>query len=142
MEVDFTWSISKVMNTASAPPELFNSIPSKDHLGLFDGDHPRYERIIELLGYKRLDVSAATGLNVSKIRHDAKMPVELRERLNEWAILLNLIGEYFKESQKVELWLQTPNPLLGDISPRDMIRIGRYKKLLKFVQTALRDNQR
>lgn len=70
------------------------------------------------------------------------MPLELRERLNEWAVILNLVGEYFQDQQRVILWLQTSNPLLGDVSPRDMIRVGRYKKLLKFVQTALSDNRR
>ncbi|MCX6104322.1 MAG: hypothetical protein NTY08_00630 [Proteobacteria bacterium] len=127
---------------AHSQAELFNSIPQSDHLGLFEADHPSYERITELLGYRRRDVAAATGLQVGKIRHDVKMPVELRERLSEWAVILNLIGEYFQDPQKVVLWLQTPNALLGDIAPRDMIRIGRYKKLLKFVQTALRDNER
>ena len=130
------------MSTLSITSELFKSIPQGDQLGLFSDGQPSYDRITELLGYKRSDVAAATGLKTEKIRHDSKMPIELKERLNEWAVILNLIGEYFKDSQKVVLWLQTSNPLLGDISPRDMIRIGRYKKLLKFVQTALRENER
>jgi hypothetical protein len=39
------------------------------------------------------------------------------------------------------LWFKVPNPLLGDVAPRDMIRFGRYKKLLKFIQSALEENQ-
>jgi hypothetical protein len=130
------------MSAPALQTDLFSSISQKDHLHLFDRGEPRYDRITELLGYKRNDVAAATGLKPDKIRHDAKMPVELRERLNEWAVILNLVGEYFQDQQRVILWLQTSNPLLGDVSPRDMIRVGRYKKLLKFVQTALSDNRR
>ncbi len=35
------------------------------------------------------------------------------------------------------LTFQVKNPALGGISPRDMIRFGRYQKLEKFVQNAL-----
>jgi hypothetical protein len=130
------------MSVAVRNQEIFKSIPKSDHLQLFDNGRPSFDRITKLLGYRRSDVAAAAGLTPDKVRHDAKMPVELRERLNEWAVILNLIGEYFQNEDKVVLWLQTSNPLLGDVSPRDMIRIGRYKKLLKFVQTALRENER
>ena len=70
------------------------------------------------------------------------MPTELRERLTEWAIALNLVEGFFQDQKKTILWFSIPNPLLGDMSPRDMIRVGRFKKLLNFVQTALNENQR
>jgi len=38
------------------------------------------------------------------------------------------------------LWFRLPNPLLGDVSPRDMIRYGRYAKLQEFVMDALAEN--
>jgi hypothetical protein len=38
------------------------------------------------------------------------------------------------------LWFKTKNPLLGSISPRDMIRYGRYEKLRRFVMEALEEN--
>jgi hypothetical protein len=34
------------------------------------------------------------------------------------------------------LWFKTRNPLLGDISPRDMIRLGRFERLRKFIINA------
>jgi hypothetical protein len=40
---------------------------------------------------------------------------------------------------KTKLWLQTPNPMLGNASPRDMIRFGRYNKLLRFVTQAMEE---
>lgn len=36
-------------------------------------------------------------------------------------------------AQKVGLWFEIANTMLGNVSPRDMIRIGRYKRLLNFV---------
>jgi hypothetical protein len=40
----------------------------------------------------------------------------------------------------VGLWFEIANPMLGNISPRNMIRIGRLKRLLKFVMTAREEN--
>ncbi len=55
------------------------------------------------------------------------------------ANICNLVFQFFNDEVKTKLWLQTPNPMLGYASPRDMIRGGRYKKLLKFVTDALED---
>ncbi len=129
------------MNAAARAP-LFASIPEGDPLNLRPGGKPDYDKITDLLGYRRNDVAAAIGLPAKKVRHDDKMPAELRQRLVEWATILNLVAEYFHDVDKVALWIHTPNPLLGDLSPRDMIRLGRYSKLLKFVQSSLQENQR
>ncbi len=70
------------------------------------------------------------------------MPAELRERLTQWATALNLVAGFFQDQGKTIIWFFMPNPLLGGMSPRDMIRVGRFKKLLNFIQTALDENQR
>jgi hypothetical protein len=69
------------------------------------------------------------------------MPADLKLRLIEWATAINLVATYFNDLNKTMLWFQVSNPLLGDMSPRDMIRIGRFKKLQKFIQTALSENK-
>jgi len=52
--------------------------------------------------------------------------------------IVKLLEEYFKdEPGKVGLWLATPNPLLGDAKPINMIWQGREKKLLKFIENQL-----
>ena len=53
-----------------------------------------------------------------------------------------LIYQYFKDHKKCLIWMTTINPLLGTYTPNDMIRIGRYKKLLNFVKGALDENKR
>jgi hypothetical protein len=51
-----------------------------------------------------------------------------------------VVGFFEGDVAKTALWFRLPNPLLGDISPRDMIRYGRYAKLQEFVMDALADN--
>ena len=126
-------------NTAA----LFSNIPQNDvgHFFLKNGSIDA-ERIVKSLKYKKEDVSVASGVPMTSVRYDSKMPTELRERLVEWAIAINLVGTYFNDLDKAILWFQVSNPLLGNMTPRDMIRVGRFKKLLKFIQTALGENKR
>jgi len=39
-------------------------------------------------------------------------------------------------SKKARLWFRTPNPLLGDISPDQMLENGRHRRLKKFIDEA------
>lgn len=42
---------------------------------------------------------------------------------------------YFKgDVDKAQLWFMLPNPSLGEISPNDMLRAGRERRLLQFVE--------
>ena len=40
-----------------------------------------------------------------------------------------VVGFFEGDVNRAALWFRLPNPLLGDVSPRDMIRYGRYAKL-------------
>lgn len=42
---------------------------------------------------------------------------------------------------KTDKWTRTPNPLLGGLSPSEMIEAGREKKLFKFVKNAIEENK-
>ncbi len=128
---------------ALSQPSLFRTVPEKDHLHLFNKGVPDGEKVVKLLNYKKADVSVAANVPVASIRYEPKkMPTELKERLTEWATALNLVAGFFKDNDKTILWFCMPNPLLGGMSPRDMIRVGRFKKLLNFIQSALDENQR
>jgi hypothetical protein len=122
-------------------PQLFRNVPQKDILHLFEGDRPNAKKVVELLKYKKEDVSVASNVPMASIRYDLKMPEELLERMREWATVLNLVGNFFNDESKTMLWFQMPNPLLGNMTPREMIRVGRFHKLLKFIQTALDENK-
>jgi hypothetical protein len=52
-----------------------------------------------------------------------------------------MIKDFFKaEPKKVGYWIQTPNPLLGEISPLTMIVMGRFEKLEQFILSKLWEN--
>jgi hypothetical protein len=127
--------------THASAAQLFQNIPD-DFLHLFADGQPHAKKVVDLLQYQKKDVAAATKLPLSSVRYDAKMPEELRERIREWAVAINLVAQFFKDEQKTLLWFRVSNPLLGGVSPRDMIRAGRFKKLRKFIETALAENLR
>jgi Protein of unknown function (DUF2384) len=45
------------------------------------------------------------------------------------------------ERVKVDLWMTTPNPLLGNAEPLDLIRKGRGRKVIGFVEAAIAENK-
>jgi len=56
------------------------------------------------------------------------------QRLGEIANICEIVANHFRgDIKKTSLWFQIPNPILGTISPRDMIRVGLYRKLLNIV---------
>ncbi len=121
---------------------LFNTVPKEDRLSLFAGGHTDFQKVVRLLEFSKSDVAKASSIPSASVRYDRKIPKELADRLQEWAIALNMVAQYFQDEYKTVLWFKTPNPLLGDITPRDMIRVGRFRKLQRFIQTALEENER
>lgn len=122
---------------------LFDTVPKQDYLSLFKGGHADYQRVLDLLDFSKKDVARASSVPWMSVRYDQKIPKELEERFREWAVALNLVAQYFgNDEQKTVLWFKTPNPLLGDIAPRDMIRVGRFKKLQRFILSALEESGR
>lgn len=121
---------------------LFDTIPKQDYLSLFAQGGTDYHKVVRLLDFKKNDVARASNISVQSVRYDPpRMPKELEDRLNEWAIALSLVAQFFRDEQKTVLWFKTPNPLLGDMAPRDMIRVGRFRKLRRFIQNALAENE-
>lgn len=125
-------------HNAAARPSIAAHIARKDLLGLYqEGGHPDYKRIAELVQLSKSDLSKLTGVAKSSVRFDANIPVPVAERLREFANIANLVAEFFEgDVQKVALWFELSNPMLGSLSPRNMIRAGRYKRLLNFVLDA------
>lgn len=127
------------MTTAQA--SLFGTV-GNDVGKFFKNGEVDTEKVVKFLKYKKEDVAVASGVPVSSVRYDAKIPAVLIERATEWATSINLVASHFNDIEKTMLWFQVPNPLLGNMSPKDMIRVGRFKKLFKFIQTALDENRR
>jgi hypothetical protein len=51
------------------------------------------------------------------------------------------VNGFFNNESKATDWMYTRNPLLGDVVPVDMIKIGRFDKLMKFIYTQLEENR-
>lgn len=114
--------------------QLFNTV-SDDFIGFHELG---VKKVVDFLNLQQKEVSRATGQTKNSIRYDDRMPCELKERLEEIGNVINLTAGFFNgDLKKTMLWFNTKNPLLGDISPKDMIAYGRYEKLRKFVVNAI-----
>lgn len=119
-------------------PALFQNIAG-DPLNFWRGRALDLRKVRDFANLSNTDISRIAGVARTSVRFDDKVPVEVLEHMENIANVCNLVFEYFQDDVKTKLWLQTPNPLLGNTSPKDMIRVGRYKKLLQFVTDALRE---
>ena len=98
--------------------------------------HPK--GVPDVLGLKREDVSRLASVSLKSVRYDDAIPEQVRERLEEIAITINMVAKFFDgDTDKTVTWFKARNPLLGDISPRDMIRLGRFERLRKFIINAV-----
>lgn len=84
------------------------------------------------------DVSKIAHVSKASVRYDKKIPNDVLQHLSQVANICNLVTEALNNDiAKTSLWFRTPNPLLGEVTPRDMIRMGRYEKLKKFILDAM-----
>jgi len=127
---------SQPMSTSSV---LFNTVSRRDSLKFWRGNMLNYQKVRDFIGLDTRDVSRVAGVAKSSVRYDEKAPKEVREHLENVANICNLVFQFFNDDVKTKLWFQTPNPMLGNVSPRDMIRLGRYNKLLRFVTQAMEE---
>ena len=81
-----------------------------------------------------------SGVAVSSVRYDDAIPALVRDRLEEVAHTINMVASLFSgDVNKTVAWFRARNPILGDISPGDMIRLGRYERLRKFIINGMRE---
>lgn len=120
-------------------------------IGLFDAVPPDFmqfgqcrafvpKRVPELLDLKKEDVSRLSGVALSSVRYDDAMPAPMHDRLEEVSNTINMVAWMFDgDVNKTAAWFKARNPMLGDISPRDMIRLVRYERLRKFILNAMNE---
>jgi hypothetical protein len=121
---------------------LFDTVP-EDLLHFGVGAAFDAKRVPQLLGLKKEDVSRLASVSVKSVRYDDAIPEQVRERLEEIASTINMVAKAFDgDVDKTTTWFKARNPLLGDASPRDMIRLGRYERLRKFIIHAMLERSR
>ena len=124
------------MSTAA----LFNNLPEGDPLGFGLGASFHPEKVRDFLQLKKDDVSRLADVSTKSVRFDAAIPAAVLERFEEIAVTCNLVAQVFDgDADKTALWFRTKNPMLGDISPRDMIRLRRFDRLRRFIVGAMAD---
>lgn len=120
---------------------LFRTVARSDQLGFGAGESLDGRKVVDFLRLKKPELAKVAGVAPASVRYDHKMPAEVRERIEEIANVIELVAQFFDgDAAKTALWFKTPNPMLGNISPRDMIRYGRYDRLRRFVVEALDEN--
>lgn len=120
-------------------PQLIENIAKKDYLGFLpkSGEQPNYKRVTDFLDLDKAATAKIARVAKASVRYDAKIPRDLADRLEQIANIVNRVAVLFDgDMQKTALWFRTPNPMLGDVSPRDMLRMNRFKRLAKFVAEA------
>jgi len=115
---------------------LFSTVPN-DRLGFFADQTLRSGAVAEFLELDKADVAKFSNVSVKSVRYDDKIPKPVREHLEQVALICTLVADFFAgDALKTALWFRTKNPLLGELSPRDMIRYGRMEKLRQIVHDA------
>lgn len=129
-------SLSTQQNATAPSLGLFDT--AEDPMGFGLGEHFDAKRVTSLLKLKKADISKISSVSVSSVRYDDAMPAAVRERIEEIASTVNLVAQQFGgDPHKTIVWFKAKNPLLGDVSPRDMIRLGRYLRLRRFIISAM-----
>ncbi|QWD63375.1 MbcA/ParS/Xre antitoxin family protein [Polynucleobacter sp. MWH-UH2A] len=123
-----------------SPIGLFDNI-AEDLLHFGIGPSFNAKKVQELLNFKREDISRIASVSIKSVRYDDAIPDQMKERLEEIANTINMVAKVFDgNAEKTVAWFKARNPLLGDVSPRDMIRLGRYERLRKFIINAMTQN--
>ena len=116
---------------------LFDAVP-QDFMNFGQGMAFEPRKVPDLLGLKNDDISRLAAVSASSVRFDEAMPQQMRDRLEEIANTINMVAGLFNgDINKTVAWFKARNPMLGDVSPRDMIRLGRYERLRKFIINAM-----
>lgn len=121
---------------------LFKTVPRTDPLKFWANNGLSSRKVVEFLQLDRDDVAKISHVSSNSVRYDEKIPKELREHLEQIAVVCTLVADFFSgDVTKTALWFRTPNPMMGNISPREMIRYGRMPKLQKVILNAFGENQ-
>lgn len=110
--------------------KIFDTIATK-RIPIFykpNGDTD-YKEISVFLQLDTDDLAKIAKISVSSVRYAGKMPAALVDRMEEMKNICELVFEMVGDLPKTQLWFRTKNPMLGNNSPRDLLRLGRYQKL-------------
>ena len=116
---------------------LFDTVP-EDLLHFGHGKTFDAKKAAQFLSLKKSDVGRIAAVAESSVRWDNNIPEAVQVRMEDIASTINLVAKQFSgDPEKTVAWFRARNPLLGDVAPRDMIRLGRYDRLRRFIIQAM-----
>lgn len=59
---------------------------------------------------------------------------------SQYVAALKAVNSFFNDYKKSKVWMLAVNPLLGNVSPYSMVRLGRFDKLMTFIYTQIEEN--
>lgn len=126
---------------SEAHENIFGSISSERWPELYDGDELDATKVLEISSLSKTQLADSLGMKNVRLEEE-RMSTTVRDRIREIANVIELAAEYFEgDRERVASWFTATNPLLGNVSPRDMIRFGRHDKLLKFILNSKAGNR-
>ena len=121
---------------------LLNTIPQHSPFWNQESKDLDYKKIARtFFDRKEKRIGQLTGVDKKSVRYDSKMPTEVKVFLQFMATIFHLVYKYFDHDfNKTKMWFELPNPMMGGrITPKTMIYIGRHKKLLQIISSALQE---
>lgn len=120
---------------------VLDTVYQNDPFGFWKGGFDP-KKVADTMGYTKQDVADISHIKPASVRYDARAPQPIMEHMEHIANICSIAAELFDNNiDKTLLWMNTQNPVLGDITPKLMIRAGKYQKLHKFLLEARKDRQ-
>lgn len=117
---------------------IFANVPKGDLFGIKANNHFNYKIAADFLGLNKKEVAKAAGISQSSVRYDERMPTDLKDFFLELISVLSVVSSNLEDDkERTRLWFSLPNPMLGGLSPVQMILIGKHKKLMKFIERSI-----
>ena len=85
---------------------LFDSVPN-DYFNFGEGGSFQPRVVPDVLGLRREDVSRLASVSLKSVRYDDAIPEQVRERLEEIAITINMVAKFFDgDTDKTVTWFK------------------------------------
>ena len=118
--------------------DLFSSIPEGDLFGLKGKNGYDFRKTASFLGLNRRNIAKAAKISEQSVRYDERTPADLKDFFMKIISVICIVAKQFDyDKENTKLWFNMPNPMLGGVSPVQMIILGKYGKLMKFIQRSL-----
>lgn len=117
---------------------LFSTVPRDEWGFLSQKGEINYKKVVNTFGLSNIEVAKAANIKPSSVRYNNKVPKNLVKLIEELISIFSVVSNQFdNDKEKTILWFKAVNPLLGGVSPLQMIILGKSKRLMEFIDAAV-----